>query len=213
MTDSTTAAIKALELIVKYDVKTAPVSPLAILSKMDNVVVVSFEDIQNTSGLDSVAPMFGKCRDAVTSVHTHNGKSIYIVAYNGLLPFNLLQRALARELGHIALGHKERNSENEIQAEYFAKHLLCPRPLIHQIQAVSMRLTEDVLGNLTGIYHQAIVDIRKVPGAKVPVALNRLVRTQYMPFVFNFFEYYQYILPKDGSAIADLGTFMDYYEE
>ena len=213
MTDSTTAAIKALELIVKYGIRTAPVSPLEILSKMDNVIAVSFEEIQNTSGLDAVAPLFGKCRDAVTSVHTQNGKSIYIVAYNGLLPFNLLQRALARELGHIALGHTDRNGDNETQAEYFAKHLLCPRPLIHQIQAISMRFTEDVLGNLTGIYHQAIVDIRKIPGAKVPAGLNRFVRGQFMPFVLNFFEYYQHVMPSDGSAIADLGTFMDYYEE
>ena len=34
-----------------------------------------------------------------------------------------------------------------------------------------------------------------------------------MPFIVNFFDYYQTVMPKDGSALADLGTFMEGYEE
>ena len=76
-----------------------------------------------------------------------------------------------------------------------------------------MRFTEDLLGNLTGIYQQPLVYIRKVPGADVPEGLNRFVRNQFMPFIMNFFDYYRQIVPQDGSAIADFGTYMDNYKE
>ena len=209
------AAIKASETLVKYAVLKCPVSPLPILEKMGNVLTVSFEELGDSSGIDrkDVAHLFGKCRDAVSSVHMKDGQAVYVVAYNGLLPYNMLQRALARELGHIVLGHRERNADNEAEAECFAKHFLCPRPVIHTIQAISMRMTEDLLGNLTGIYQQSLVSLRKTPGVNVPPGLNRFVRDQFMPFILNFFEYYRNVMPQDGSALVDFGTFMDNYVE
>lgn len=215
MIDNDKAAVKAAETLVKYGIKKSPVSVLPILEQMDNVIVVSFAELSDSSGIkrSDLVPMFGKNRDAITSVHTKNGQSIYIVAYNRLLPFNMIQRALARELGHIVLKHTESNADNAAEAETFVNHLLCPRPLVHAIQATGMRVTVDLLGNLTGAYEQSLYSMRHTPGTTVPSGLNLFVRSEFMPFILNFFDYHQYAMPKDVSALADFGSYMDGYVE
>lgn len=209
------AAIKAGEVLIKYSIRTSPVSPLPIIEQMDHVIVTSFAEMSDSRGVrqTDLMQIFGGSRDAVTSIHEQNGNRWYVVAYNHLLPFAIVQHALAREMGHIVLGHEASTPENETEALCFARHLLCPRPLIHAILATNIRLTKNLLAQMTGIFDQALTDIRKTPGTEVPAGMNRFIRGQFLPFFINFFQYYQDVLPADGSAIADLGTYMDGYEE
>lgn len=213
--DHNRAAVKAAETLIRYGVKSAPVSPLQILSQMENVITISFSDLGESSGISKreLIQLFGKNRDAVTSIHEKDGEAIYVVTYDAMLPFNMIQRALAREMGHIMLNHSNSSAESQDEATTFSHHLLCPRPLIHTLQATGIRITVDMLANLTGIYDQCLVCMRRTPATDVPVALNRFVRTQFMPFVLNFFEFYKEVMPTDGSALADFGTFMDGYKE
>lgn len=209
----TQAAVRAAETLIRYGVRTTPISPLPILEQMDNVIVTSFAEMSEARGIrqSDLMSLFGKNRDAVTSVHEKDGRTWYVVAYNSMLPFTIIQHALAREMGHIAMGHI--GPGNDEEALCFSRHLLCPRPLIHAIQATNIRLTKDLLAQMTGVFDQALTDIRKTPGADVPPGLNRFVRGQFLPFFINFFQYYQSVMPDDGSAVADLGTYMDGYEE
>ena len=213
--DYTKAAISAAETLVKYGIKSTPVSPIKILEQMDNVIVTSFSEISDSTGIkrSELLSTLGRNRDAITSVHTENGKTTYVVAYNRLLPFSVVQRALAREMAHIVLNHDDRSPENEKEADCFGMHLLCPRPLIHCIQASGVRVTGDLLANMTGVFDQTVINMRRIPGTDVPPGLNRFIRGQFLPFYMNFFEYYQLIRHEDGSAQVDFGTFMEGYEE
>ena len=209
------AAAKAAETLIRYGVKSAPVAPRPILKQIDNVIVQSFTEISDAAGIDrkELVPMFGRIRDAISSIHMENGRQIYVVAFNGLLPFNMVQRALARELGHIVLRHEDSSQENAAEADCFAYHFLCPRALIHFIQVTNMRITMDLLANMTGMFDQSLIAMRRIPETHVPAKLNRFVRNQFAPFLLNLFDYYQYMMPKDGTALADFGSFMDGYEE
>ena len=213
--DYNRAAVLAAETLVKYGIRTAPIDPLPILKQLDNVIVISFADLSEFSGVQrsELMPLFGKNQDAITSAHTEAGGRAYVVAYNSLLPFTMIQRALARELGHIVLAHQENSEENNREAMCFAYHFLCPRPLIHSISATNLRMTVDLLANLTGTFDQALVEMRRIPGTNVHPGLNRFIRSQFMPFILNFFEYYRVVKPKDGSAMVDFGSYMDNYEE
>lgn len=213
MIDYVKAASKAYETLIKYNVCKAPVSPFPILDKLDNVDVVSFEELEKTSGVDPRSIGCGKCSDAFSMIQEAHGQQTYMVAYNNRLPFSILQRALSCELGHVILGHTERSESNEAEARFFAMHLICPRPLIHLMQVISMRLTEDLVANLTGVFHQEFIRIRHEPGVLIPARLNKFVGNQFLPFVLNFYEYYRDVAPKDGSALADFGHYMDFYEE
>ena len=216
--DYTLAAIKATETLIKYQVKTAPVAPLPILKQMPGVLCMSFDSVSKEIEADRrcVLSMLGeKNQDAVTIVNLVDGKKQYLVTYNKMLSVNLFQRALARELGHIVLGHdgsKPEEVRNE-EAKAFANHLLCPRPLIHLIEALGMKITKELLGNITGCYDLCLSCMRNLPSVDVPAELNRLVRDQFLPYVTNLFEFQRYAKHKDVSEIADFGTYMEGYAE
>lgn len=212
------AATLAAETLIKHQISATPVSPLPILKKTPGVLVVSYEDLSTTAGMDRqcVIDLFGeKNLDAFTSVNMVDGKAQYLVTYNQRLPYFLLQRALARELGHIVLGHDGSRPEDvrQEEAKMFAHHLMVPRPLIHMIQASNMRLTVDMIGNITGCYDYCLSCIRSMPGTHVPPELNHLISEQFLPYFIDLFEFYRYAAHKDGSALADLGSYMEGYEE
>ena len=76
-----------------------------------------------------------------------------------------------------------------------------------------LRLTVETIGNITGFYDYCLSCIRKQPSVKVPAELNRKVRNQFLPYIMNLFEYQKYASLNDGSALADLGDYMEGYEE
>jgi hypothetical protein len=212
------AAITATETLIKFGINSAPVSALPILKNTPGVLVFSYQSISNHIDQDRrcVISMFGDGnQDAFTTVNMKDGKPQYIVTYNQQLSQVFVQRSLARELGHIILGHDGTLPEdvrNE-EAKAFANHLLCPRPMIHAFQAAGLRITTEMLGNLTGCFDYCLSCMRRIPAVSVPAEMNRLVRDQFMDYIVNFIEYYRNATLTDGSALADFGSYMDGYEE
>lgn len=212
------AAIMATETLIKHGISSAPVSPLSILKKTPGVLVFTYQAISDKIDQDRrcLISMFGDGnQDAFTTVNMKDGKPQYIVTYNQQLSTVFVQRSLARELGHIILGHDGSLPEdvrNE-EAKAFANHLLCPRPMIHAFQAAGLRITTEMLGNLTGCFDYCLSCMRRIPAVSVPAEMNRLVRDQFMDYIKNFFEYYRDASLSDGSALADFGSYMDGYEE
>lgn len=212
------AAIKATETLIKYGISTAPVMALPIFKKAPGVLVLSFAEMSHKMGIerDNLKTLFGlENQDAVTSVSVEDGKLRYIVAYNQRLPLYMLQRALARELGHIVLGHDGSLPVETRTAEAicFASHFLCPRALIHALQENGIRLTVEAVGSVTGCYERSMSRIRQLPGVNVPRELNRQVREQFSDYIENFIDYQHILVEQDSSPLADFGSFMDGYFE
>lgn len=212
------AAIRATETLLNYHVTSAPVIPLPILKSMQGVLVLSFAEMADTMGIDrkTAVHLFGDAnQDAATIVKRVDDKLRYVIAYNQRLPFYLLQRSLARELGHIVMRHDGSRPDNvrTEEAIAFARHFLCPRPLVRLLQEAAVPLTVELIGNITGCYERCIAGLRKTPGSHVPAELNRLLKDRFRDYITNFLDFHQHILPEDESAIADLGTFMDNYED
>ena len=212
------AATKALETLINYNVTATPVLSVPILKKMPNVLVMSFSEMGNTLGIErhKMVTLFGaNNQDAVTSVSMINGKPHYVIAYNQLLPMILLHRAMARELGHIVLGHDGSRPEEVRLAEVtcFAYNLMCPRPLIRMMQSTCVRITTDVLSNVTGCNEHCLSGMRKLPPVHTDPALNAKVRDQFFDYFKNFFEFQRAAARYDGSALVDFGRYMEGYEE
>lgn len=212
------AALKAAEILVKYNINTAPISPIPIFMNTPGVLVLSFSEISNHIGIArrNIVQLFGlENQDAVTSVLVDDGKLKYLIAYNQQLPFNIIQRSLARELGHIILGHDDSIpfDVRDEEAKCFAKHFLCPRALIHSLQEAGSVLTVESVGSVTGCYGRCQSYMRNLPGTHVPAELNRQIKKQFEPYVQNFIDYQSILIERDTSPLADFGTFMDGYEE
>lgn len=212
------AAITATKTLIQYKIGTAPIDPLPILKNTPGVLVLSFAEMSQRLNVDrrEIIDTIGcKNQDAVTTVFLDGERVRYIVSYNKMLSTQIVSRALARELGHILLSHDGTRPENvrDEEAKCFAHHLLCPRPLIHTLQASGIRMTCETVSNITGFNDLCLSCIRKHPAVSVPAELNRAVRDQFMAYVMNYFEFNRYASIKDGSALADLGSYMEGYEE
>ena len=213
------AAIMATETLIKYGVSTAPVEPMPIFKRIPGVLVLSFSEISNMVDIDRkrIKILFGlENQDAVTSIKVDDGKLQYLVAYNQLLPFAMIQRSLARELGHIILEHDGSQPEDVrvMEAKAFSKHLLCPRALISAIEESGAHLTVEAFGCITGCYGRCQDFIRNnLPGTHVPAELNRKVKAQFADYIQNFVDYQSILVKRDKSQLVDLGAYMDGYEE
>ena len=212
------AAIKAAEILIENNISTAPVIPLPVFKRAHGVLVLSFTEMSNRIGIErgNLISMFDpENHDAVTSTHFEDGKLRYIVTYNQRLPFYLLQRALARELGHIVLGHDGSRPEEVRMAEAhcFASHFLCPRPLIYAIQQSGIPFTVEMLGSITGCYERCLQSMRKTPPIHVPAELNRKIRDQFSDYIENFLDFESYLSKSDDSMLVNFGSYMDGYEE
>lgn len=212
------AAIKAAHVLIENDIRSAPVMPLPIFKRMHGCIVLSFTEMSNRIGMNRenlITAFDAENHDAVTSVHFEDGKLRYLVTYNQRLPLYLVQRALAREMGHYVLGHTGNLPEEVRMAEAhaFASYLLCPRPLIHAVQESNIPLTVEVLGAMTGCYERCLQGMRKTPGVSIPKELNQQVREKFSDYIENFLDYESYLTKSDESMLANLGTYMDGYEE
>ena len=215
--DYEAAAIMATQTLIRYGITTAPVDPLPILKRMPGVLVLSFAEMAHDIGIDRhhILQAFGENQDSIAIVEKVDGRLKYIVAYNQRLPLYMGQRALARELGHIVLEHDGTKSEETRleEASCFARYLLFPRPLLRAIQESGIPFTTDVLGNMTGCYDRCQRLLRKTPGVCIPADLNRQVRAQFADYISNYLDYSSILACTDESPMADLGTYMDNYEE
>lgn len=121
------AAARAKEVFTKYGTN----DPLTIIRKQPCTLVMSFAEMAAAIGVsrESLVTICGENNhDAITTVQKcAKGNTRYLITYNQQLPEDQIKSALARELGHIALGHDGSRTEevrNE-EALCFAYHLIC----------------------------------------------------------------------------------------
>ena len=165
---------------------------------------------------DDLVPQFGNNQDAVTFRLSGMEDVDYVTIYNMRLPHEDIRRAIARELGHIVLGHDGETRPSEVrQAEAlcFAHHLLTPRPIINMILQSKIPFTMNVLSHTTGCSKDCIEEIKTIPGVFVPADLNREVRDLFAPHILEYIRFHQSAPKKDTSHIIDFGTYMNHYEE
>lgn len=207
------AATKAAWVLNYHKISACPVDPLAILKNTQGVFVCTFTEMASESGgLDSMVAEFGAgSQDAIT----YGLGDIRVVAFNQRLPHYMVQVALARELGHIALGHTD-SIQSEVRKEealVFARHLLCPRPLIKALTDSGVTLSVESVGNMTGCYGRTLAGIRETVGTNVPANLNRKIRGHFSEYIDMIVKCKSALLSGDTSGVADFGTYMDGYEE
>ena len=212
------AAIKAAETLIMHQVRTGPVDPLPIIKSIPGVMAVSFAEMAHQIDLDRetlLQSVSAENHDAMSFCRIVNGRAMRFVVFNQRLPLYMLQRGLARELGHIVLGHDGTRPEDVrvAEAQAFAYHLLCPRPLVRSIQDSGIRFSTEVLGNATGCFERCLAGMRKTPGAHVPAELNQMVRDQFAEYLHDFLDFQSLISTADESRDADFGSFMDFYDE
>ena len=218
--DFDTAAIKASEILLQNHITETPIHPIRFLRDWDGVRVVPFTRMAMDAGIErnDLVPMFGANQDAATFHLNMPGMEDvkYVVFYNMRLPYEIIDRGIAREFGHIVLGHDGSTRTPEarlMEAMCFAHHLLSPRPIIHLMQQSGMPVTMSMLAQTTGCSEECVEDMQMIPGAHVPKELNIRIRDAFAPHINEYLRFHVASPMLDKSPVLDFGTFMDFYEE
>lgn len=138
-------AYKTLEL---YEERLLPISPISLIAKFSNLKVKTYSLVSKEYNLplEKVCDLF-ESNDGVT-YKLYNGHDNYLIFFNDKVPYKpRIRFALAHELGHICLNHFYSKTKVkcalynddleydvlEKEANYFAKKLLVPFPLIQKL--------------------------------------------------------------------------------
>lgn len=212
------AATAAMQLLAESKVTETPVDSFSLLINYPHIRVMSFAGLADNAEVDrkDLIPLFGINQDAVTFRMFGMEDVNYVTVYNMKLPYEDVRRAIARELGHIVLGHDGQTRSTEVrkaEALCFAHHLLTPRPIISMIQQSEMPLTINVLTHTTGCSEDCVEEIREIPGTNVPAELNQKVRDLFAPHILEYVRFHKDSPRPDNSPIIDFGTYMEGYSE
>ena len=213
------AATKAMELLISNNVTETPIPSMPILLNYPGVRVMSFAGLSDLAEIErsDLIPMFGWNQDAVTlRLEMPLNDVRYVVIYNMQLPHEEIRRCIARELGHIVLGHDGQTRPMDVrmaEALCFAHHLLTPRPIISMIRSSGIPFTMNVLAHTTGCSADCVDELRTIPCAHVPADLNLRVRDLFAPHILEYIRFHTLAPKPDSSPVIDFGTYMDGYEE
>ena len=212
------AATAAMKLLIERNVTETPIDSMQLLVNSPTVRVMSFASMADNSEVDreDLVPQFGLNQDAATFKMYGMEDVEYVVVYNMKLPFEDIRRAVARELGHIVLGHDGETRPTEVrkaEALCFAHHLLTPRPIISMIQQSGLPFTINVLTHTTGCSEDCIDEIQEIPETHVQPELNQKVRELFAPHILEYIRFHKSSPKPDKSKIIDFGTYMEGYEE
>ena len=212
------AATRAMEILVARHIVDTPISSMPILRDFPGVRIMSFSNMADISEIDrsDLIPMFGFNQDAVTFRMTDLPGVEYVVIYNMQLPHEEIRRSIARELGHIVLGHDGQTRPVDVrmaEALCFAHHLLTPRPIVQMIRQSGIPFTMNVLSHTTGCSADCVEELQTIPGVHVDPNLNRRVRDLFAPHILEYIRFHVSAPKIDRSPVIDFGTYMDNYEE
>lgn len=180
---------KTLDVYRFCSVKSFPISTIELLTKLEITFFTYSQLREKNEELYQMGLKFSE------DAFTWNG----LVCYNDAMPRSRIRFSLMHELGHIFL-----HSSNEINANYFASHILAPRIVIHEADG----LTVPILPELFGISKQAskvvYSDYMKFYKGKSLKALSPADQALYHYFYnkkLDFFVYHISECPECGATI------------
>ncbi len=172
--DLARAAAMAYRLLIRAQVRTLPVDPLALLRRCRHTRVCTYEEMQELLALtDAELSRLTGPAEAFTFRQESEGQAQYLVAYQAEGHPARMRFTLAHELGHRVLGHTGENPSEEQEADEFANHLLCPRPVI---ACLAERFRPLYAEQVADVCYVSLTCARKVRlGGDIPPSLLRQV--------------------------------------
>ena len=110
-----------------------PLKPKEIARLLD-YIIIPYSELDATSYNTAIAIS----DDAYSTVEEDDtGMNRYVIYYNDYCTTSeRIDWSIAHEIGHIYLGHHDapNNGDYELEANFFAKYLMAPPPIIHSAQ-------------------------------------------------------------------------------
>ena len=142
--DYFTATNKAYEILIQVYPFRLETDIFQILSSFPNVTVRTYTDWAKRFGLS-----FEKTLDELPSEHgftLRDRATHFQISYNEKKDVSTIKFTLAHELGHIVMNHFKDNDTARKEASCFARNLLCPIPVIDELNIKTISDLTSVFG-------------------------------------------------------------------
>lgn len=120
---------EAVHIILKYAIKCIPINGFEIASKM-GLSLVSYGSLS----LEKLEAVLKISEDGFL-IEDNFGKTF--IYYNDEKIYTRQNMTILHEIGHYALDHYVGGKISEAEANFFAKYIIAPPPLIHKIRPKS----------------------------------------------------------------------------
>jgi Zn-dependent peptidase ImmA (M78 family) len=119
---------KAVDLLIEYSISCIPISGFEIASKMGIRVIPYSAYLSKPRTIELLNK---KSEDGFFMELTDGSTTIY---YNDIhRNYGRMNNTIVHEIGHYVLGHEDGYESDEMEANFFAKYILAPPPLIHKL--------------------------------------------------------------------------------
>lgn len=176
----------ACQLLLSSGQNCLPIRPEKILQAKE-IPMVSFTEFEKAVGK----------KNRITR-HSSEGLTlffggVYTVLYDHTLSPSRRSWVLAHELGHILLGHLEPDcppqhpAASELQADLFARHLLCPLEILHLCHTK----THHQLALLTGMEEASAklcfdaLTLKRQKDQLFLLPESKILAAEFLPFISN----------------------------
>lgn len=181
------AATLAAVTLIKLGVKDLPVFPENLIRMCRNVRLMSYAEycaMQEVAAVDPAA-LHRPHPEALTHLFEFpDGSRSWLTWYDiDMLRGDRWKFSLAHELGHIVLRHHGHSRAEELEANFFASHLLVPRALIAELMSRSLPLLEVTLRNLSNVSKACLWTLQQSRPATVLPEYNAILRQRMRPIV------------------------------
>lgn len=132
------ATRNAYRTLLAAKIDRLPVDVVEICARCHDTTLVSFRAARDIMGWDFDPFFDGPSRYAITIRRWRDGRAYHTIIWNDdemSMNSGQFRFAVAHELAHVILRHPGGlHPASELEANVFAQHLLCPRPVLEVIQ-------------------------------------------------------------------------------
>lgn len=133
-----------------------PIDPIEIIASSENIALQTYSEAaeKNNMTIAEIAKYVGS-DDGVSFEKYYRGKRRFVIMYNDTVySHNRKRFTIAHELGHCLLGHNlnRRYDVQEKEANYFAKRLLAPLPLVDKILGFPIVTADERVEDISSVF-------------------------------------------------------------
>lgn len=198
--DYGTAQKKAYDTILSSHINTLPINLKTIINQYDNLHLQRYSVFawENGMTIDEVSDFL----DSDEGCLWRRNDNQYIVLYNDTIQSKERVRfTIAHEIGHYVLKHHERSNKTKVsrysltmaedevlekEANYFAKRLLAPLPLVYDFISLWNRITPELIMDIFDVSYSVsnyiIEDLRRAQRHGI-VRVSHNINTQFSSFI------------------------------
>lgn len=155
-----------------------------------DIIITSVQDYARLTGIDYHLLIPQDCQDGY--VYRNSQPGLDLIFYNESMQNLRTRFTVGHELGHVRLGHRKHDEQEETEAHLYASQLLSPDIIINEIKSMGSLIIPETIKSFCGISISAAIhkfqDFQICQKYKTPYDEELL--ENFYPYLLKAFKHY-----------------------